>query len=448
MARIKPLLQDVLSAMEVENTGMATAQEGRMAKSIAYSLDVEANEGTLPVIMKVDQLKPEKDEIWPEYKERVAEALAGPNGVLTAESGKLLFLANAISARMEPSQIRALTDTDLVSSVELDRLVNLTLMDEAGEDVELDQFRQNYGDLRGDGVRVAVLDSGIDKLHPHLDVADSVSTCDESDDIPGEHGTHCAGSVASRDSVFCGIAPNVDLLNIKVLRANGSGSSTFITQGIDEALDREADILSMSLGFNHLPPWSRGGHGWSCSDGDCELCAAVDNAVFFGKTVVVAAGNEHNRAQTLRSLGRSGSFDTELGCPGHARDVITVGALTKGKFLPADFSSHGPTAYGLSKPDIAAPGVNIHSTVPVPRGFNGTPINSPPRSQLFAPLSGTSMATPIVAGAAALIMEERRARGFPTEPADIRDELLNRAVTGTVDPATIVGAGRLDLSNY
>ncbi len=448
MAEIRPLLKDVLSAMEGAEVLMAGAQEWRMAKSIAYSLDTEANQGTLPIVMKVDKVQPIRGEAWPEYKERVAEALAGPNGVLTAETGQPLYLANAISARMEPSQIRAMADTDLVSSVELDREVNATMMDEAVEDVGLDQFRDTYGDLRGDGVRVAVLDSGVDKAHPHLNVADSVATCDESDDIPGQHGTHCAGSVASRDAVFRGIAPDVTLLNVKVLRANNTGNSSFITRGIDEALDRDADILSMSLGFNHLPAWSHNGHGWSCPDGECELCSAVDNAVFFGKTVVVAAGNEHSRAEALRDLGRGSSFDTELGCPGQARDAITVGALTKGLFTPASFSSHGPTSYGLSKPDIAAPGVNIHSTVPVPRGITGRPINAPSRSQLFAPSSGTSMATPIVTGAAALIMEDRRAQGLPTEPGDIRQALLQRTVTATADPATIAGAGRLDLSVY
>ena len=123
----------------------------------------------------------------------------------------------------------------------------------------------------------------------------------------------------------------------------------------------------------------------------------MDNAVRLdGVFVVVAAGNEHDRAQALRANGFGANFDTEVSCPGHAREALTVGATTKASFLPASFSSRGPSADGRDKPDVCAPGVNITSTIPAPRLPNGDLVPSPPRASLFGVKSGTSMATPIV----------------------------------------------------
>ena len=310
------------------------------------------------------------------------------------------------------------------------------------------RFQNNHGPLTGQGAKVAVLDSGIDAQHAHLNIVDAVSTSGESVDIAGSHGTHCAGSIASRDRVFPGVAPDVELINVKVLRFDGRGSNTSITKGVDEALDRSADIVSMSLGFNHLPTWSNGGHGWSCPDGRCPLCTAVDTAVAVGAVVVVAAGNEHQRAEALRNMGLGNEFDTELGCPGQSRSAITVGALTKRTFLPASFSSRGPTSYNQNKPNLAGPGVNITSTVPVPRNAQGQPIADPPRSTLFDRKSGTSMATPIVAGAAALILQYRRQEGMSIAPRAIRNDLLELATQSMHLPENLVGVGRLNLGLY
>jgi serine protease AprX len=114
-------------------------------------------------------------------------------------------------------------------------------------------------------------------------------------------------------------------------------------------------VLSMSLGFNHRPTWSQGGHGWSCPDGRCQLCVAVENAVTLeGVLAVVAAGNEHQRAEFLRSNGSAAEVDSEICCPGASAHALTVAALTKQTFLTAPFSSRGPTAFATAKPDIAA----------------------------------------------------------------------------------------------
>ena len=451
MAKMRPLLREALETLKSAESEAALGTSSRSMDMLSAQLEMgtgPGGEGALPVVMQMKPDKPKRGETWPEYKERVAATINAANDVLTGGEGTPLYLANAIAAKLEPRRLEKVAETDVVRTIELDRLVKVTTMDDAVADVGLQVLHDQVGTLTGTGVRIAVLDSGIDTEHPMLSVAQSVTTCNEPVELPGRHGTHCAGSIASRDATFRGIAPDCTLLNVKVLRQNGTGTSTFITKGIDEALDLNADILSMSLGFNHLPAWSNGGHGWTCPDGRCELCTAVDNAVFFGAIVCVAAGNERNRAESLRRFGQGGSFDTELGCPGQSRGAITVGAITKRTFLPADFSSRGPTAYGADKPDLTGPGVNITSTVPRPRAVNGTPQPNPPRNELFGRESGTSMATPIVAGSVALIVQDRRAKGLDVSPSKIRQVLMANAVTPLGQPANVAGAGRIDLSRY
>jgi len=445
MTRIGPRLKSLMDG--VEERGVLASTD--MFPMIAATAEGAETGETLPLIVQRTPSARMDGEHWPEYKERIGAALEPLRQIYTDGEGQPLYLANAIAGQFSLLQVEGLADREDVALIELDQLFDATMMDDVIGDVGIAGFAQNHHGLTGQGVRLAVLDSGVDTQHPFLNVLDSISTCGEDIAIPGSHGTHCAGSVASRDASFPGIAPDVDLLNIKVLKHDGRGNHNMINQGVDKALDMDADILSMSIGFNHLPRWSRGGHGWSCPDGLCPLCTAVDNAVAFGKIVCVAAGNEHTRAETLRSFGDGDKFDTELGCPGQSRSAITVGALTKRTFLPASFSSHGPTSYGDPKPDISGPGVNVISTVPAPRNPNGTLVANPSRADLFDRKSGTSMATPIVAGAVALIVQARRAAGLSVSPADIRQALLADAVTALLSPAPlVVGAGRIELATF
>jgi serine protease AprX len=97
----------------------------------------------------------------------------------------------------------------MVQVLELDPMVDCTQMDNVGQDIALPIFHRRHPNLTGAGVTVAVLDSGIDTRHPYLNVFASIETCGESVDIPGDHGTHCAGSIASRDQIFRGVAPDV-----------------------------------------------------------------------------------------------------------------------------------------------------------------------------------------------------------------------------------------------
>ena len=413
-------------------------------------------EPELPVVLQIDPLSPGADESWAHFKDRVGGRLGRQTDLLRDRIGvgdvRELYAGNALAATLTAGQVTAvMDDPDIaIAFAELDPLLPVVLMNEVVGDVEAAGFRMagselTGGGLTGAGVTVAVLDTGIDRRHPALTVAHSVETCGESSDIPGGHGTHCAGIIASTDPAAPGIAPGVNLIDVKVLRANGTGRHTAITAGVDRALDLSADILSISLGFNHLPVRVAGGHGWTCVDGACPLCTAVDNAALEGALVVVAAGNEHQRCERARAAGDGLAYDTELTCPGQARGALTVGAVHKATRAPAVFSSNGPTAYDMAKPDLVAPGVDVRSTIPGPRDATGRAVPGAP-PLLFGVRSGTSAAAPVVAGACALLIESARRSGNADDPGSIRRRLLDTCVERIGGPANVVGAGRLRLS--
>ena len=293
-------------------------------------------------------------------------------------------LVNAVTARLTPSQMAAIAEMDEVDLIRHEKLEPVTCMNESVHVVEVPETWAEL-DATGDDVRVALLDTGADKTHPALTgrIVDEVSTASEPITVPGAHGTHTAGTIVSNDPIYRGVAFEADLINIKVLTAFGFGQPMWVIQGITEALRRDAQVASMSLGWSEL--W-----GWVCNDADCILCQAADNAVSLGLVMVIAAGNENG-------FGARPPF--AIRHPGAARKAITVGAVDKAKVL-APFSSTGPGSGRLSptsstritKPDVCAPGVSIVSSV-----LGGG----------FASFSGTSMATPHVAGIAAQVLEKQ-----------------------------------------
>jgi len=300
-------------------------------------------------------------------------------------------IVNAVSTRLTPAQLAEIAKLDEVDLVRLDIPEHVTTLNESTHVIEALEAQQDLG-ANGRGVKVAILDTGIDKNHPALlgKVVDEISTAAQPITVPGLHATHVAGIVASNDVVFRGIAPQAELVNIKVLDSAGFGTPTSVIQGLEQAVRRGALVASLSLG------WSETLMGWFCNNADCVLCQAADNAVRLGVTVVVAAGNEG-------TAGARPPF--AIRHPGAARKVVTVGAVDKANVLAA-FSSTGPgsgrlspaTSIRLTKPDVSAPGVNIVSAV-----LGGG----------FAALSGTSMATPHVSGVAAMILQ-RNAMLTPT----------------------------------
>ena len=311
-----------------------------------------------------------------------------------------------------------------VEKVWLDKKVHAQLMDSVPL-IGADSWWHATGN-RGEGEEIAILDTGIDSSHPALDdLDDDPSTNDPKvivnvnfsddqgfDDLYG-HGTHCAGIAAgtAAGTDYQGVAPGAQLWNVKVGNQWGSCWESWIINGINFAslgpdavpqTGDEADIISMSLGLLDY------------SDGTDPLSQAVNLAVERGVVVVVAAGND----------GYGGP--STIGTPGVAEKAITVGASDKEDNL-ADFSSLGPTMDFRIKPDILAPGVDITSSV------SGGEYESH---------EGTSMATPHVAGAAALL---RQYYGDTVSPQLIKDALMYTAedLGYTVYEQ---GSGRLDLA--
>ncbi|WP_079072796.1 S8 family peptidase, partial [Streptomyces canus] len=279
-------------------------------------------------------------------------------------------------------------------------------------------WKQGYD---GKGVKVAVLDTGVDATHPDLkgsilktkNFADSDSGSVSTDDKQG-HGTHVAstivGSGAESHGKYKGVAPGAKLLVGKVMDDTGAGSDSSIIAGMQWAVAQGARVVSMSLGDTDAP-------GVDPLEKAVNDLSASSHALF-----VIAAGND-------------GPSDTTVGTPGSAAAALTVVAVDRHDKV-ADFSSRGPTADGALKPDITAPGVDIVAARAT-HGSEGEEV-----APGYVSMSGTSMATPHVAGAAAILAQEH---------PDWTGERIKAALTASAKPLTgttayEVGAGRVDLT--
>ncbi|SDP57230.1 S8 family serine peptidase [Lentzea jiangxiensis] len=264
--------------------------------------------------------------------------------------------------------------------------------------------------LTGAGTTVAVLDTGIDATHPDLQGAvveeKNFTPAASADDRHG-HGTHVASTITG-DGKYKGIAPDAELINGKVLDDGGGGTESGVIAGMEWAATK-ADVINMSLGSS------------SPSDGTDLMSQAVNRLTAeHGALFVVAAGN-------------SGA---PVGSPAAADAALTVGAVERDDRL-ASFSSRGPRAGdGAIKPDITAPGVGI-AAAKARNGVIGTPVD-----EGHVALSGTSMATPHVAGAAAVLA----AKNSAWSPLEIKTALMNTAKPFAESSVYDQGAGRVDLT--
>ncbi|WP_173021465.1 S8 family serine peptidase [Lewinella sp. W8] len=276
----------------------------------------------------------------------------------------------------------------------------------------------------GSGVKVAVLDTGIVE-HPAFDGLNILKkdfTDEGIEDLDG-HGTHCAGTIAGQRILGqprFGVAPNIDqLLVAKVIPSDGGGSSLALVQAIQWAMQNGADIISMSLGFD-LPGAVEGmiADGWPADlaasralqtyQANVEAFAALANAGFAmagvgaGSLIVAAAGNESKREI-------NDDYVIGVAPPAAAPGVLSVGAIgstgsSSTNFTVAPFSN--------TSPNLSAPGVDILSA------WIGGGMES---------ISGTSMATPHVAGIAALWMQQLREQIGIVTPDTIKNMLMGRA---------------------
>lgn len=278
-----------------------------------------------------------------------------------------------------------------------------------------------YG-TRGEGVSVAVLDTGVDADHPDLSVEkwqefDGTGNPVDSQPNDGDgHGTHVSGTVTGAENPAgtvpsFGVAPEAALYGVKVLDDSGGGSFAQIIAGMQWAVDNDADIISMSLGATGFFD---------------QMIDPVRNAKTAGTLVVASAGNS--------GAGSSGS-------PGNVYDSFSVGASDEFRGI-ASFSSgetvdnsdwSSPPADWPSQyvvPDIVAPGVNVLSSVPG-GGYDDT-------------YSGTSMAAPHVSGAAALL-QSATARNLSVERIEtLLVDTATKPDRAPTDPDTRYGNGIVD----
>jgi serine protease AprX len=295
-----------------------------------------------------------------------------------------LGLVHGFAATVTARQARALAHDQRTRRVEEDRVLRIT--DTATDaDYGAAAARSAFG-LTGAGIGICTIDTGVDPAHEQIAprsvvFKDFIGTATTAYDDHG-HGTHVM-SIAAGDgtggaaaAAHTGVAPGATLYAAKALDSSGSGADSGIVAAVQWCAGQAAvRVVSMSLGDQ------------SASDGNDALSQAVDAAVGLGKVVVVAAGNAGDAPQTVPS-------------PGAARLAITVGAgsdhsapagaayADAGIFL-APFSSRGPTLDGRVKPDVVGPGVTVEAAQ------SGTTAG-------YVEHSGTSMATPYVAGVVAL----------------------------------------------
>ncbi|MFD3614244.1 S8 family serine peptidase [Streptomyces sp. NPDC058676] len=235
----------------------------------------------------------------------------------------------------------------------------------------------------GKGVKIAVLDTGVDATHPDLKdqviEAKNFSTSTDNKDHVG-HGTHvasiAAGTGAKSGGKLKGVAPGADIISGKVLDDTGSGDDSGILAGMEWAAAEGADVVNLSLGGMDTP--------------EVDPLEAAVNKLSADKGILfaIAAGN---------------SGPESVGSPGSADAALTVGAVDDKDKL-ADFSSTGPrTGDGAIKPDVTAPGVDITAA-----SAKGSAIEQEvgEKPAGYLSISGTSMATPHVAGAAAILKQQ------------------------------------------
>lgn len=251
---------------------------------------------------------------------------------------------------------------------------------------------------RGQGVKLVVIDTGIDYDHPDLktNIAGGWNAITKTDDFKDDHGhgTHCSGTIAAldNDKSVVGVAPKVSLYGVKVLDAQGSGTFDDVIAGMQWAVEKKMDVASMSLGADQ---------------GNDSLKAAVEAMAKAGVVLIAAAGN-------------SGAA---VGYPAAYPGAIAIAASDK-KGSVAYFSSRGPQVA------LIAPGVDVLSLAP----GTGT-----------ATMSGTSMATPHVAGLAALAIAAKSLKGvdavrgaLTAAATPLKDAPVEQQGAGLVNAAKLV----------
>jgi len=300
-------------------------------------------------------------------------------------------LGKVVTARVPVNKLKDISKDNKVKSIWPNQKYELLLHESVPQINAPSMWAEDY---TGSGMKIAILDTGIDDAHPDFQgrivmqndfvpssyIIDGFDYGDGDDDAlaqdPHGHGTHCAGIAAGGGGYYTGVAPGASIIAINVFGADTSAFDSWIIEAINwvvdpdgnEATDDGTDIISLSLG--------------STGDSDGPLNQAIRDAISSGVVVVVASGNEgYNIPHT----------------PANTEEAITVGAVTKQNDWASFSSGYDYGAY--TKPDVAAPGVSI-----IAARAAGTSMGNIV-DDYYTSASGTSMATPHVAGAAALLLQ-------------------------------------------
>jgi serine protease AprX len=348
----------------------------------------------------------------------------------------------AVAMRVPVSMLAELENDPNVAYVTPDRnqkMASNPVTEEYATAIGADVAQSQYG-FDGTGVGVAVIDSGI-AVHPDLNNANGVSRVVYSQSfVAGDsttsdkfgHGTHVAGLIGASGAssgtangyaaTYAGMAPNVNLINLRVLDQNGSGTDSGVIAAIEAAIALRSNynirVINMSLGRPVFESYTLD-----------PVDQAVEAAWKAGIVVVTAAGNNGR-------YGLTGGFGTVV-VPGNDPSVITVGATmteltaTRVDDQIASYSSKGPTTLDhIVKPDITAPGnrqvslrvagSTLDTTYPE---YEVSPTSG---TSMYYELSGTSMATPIVSGAVALMLQQTPS----LNPDQVKARLMKTAWKG------------------
>ena len=376
------------------------------------------------------------------------------------------WIANVVSCMASESVIYELASRSDIARIDIDEERNLLINEPVSELVAsdpvkgVDEITYNVNIVNapavwalgftGEGVIVAVIDTGVN--YNHEDLSDHMWEDpaypnhgwdfynNDDDPMDGQsHGTHCAGTVAGDGTAGSqtGIAPDATIMALKVLGDDGNGSESGVWQGIEFAVDHGANVISMSLGWQHN--WDPDRPTWRTT---------YDNALAAGMIASVAAGNEGGSTTNPDDVRTPGDcpppwLNPEQTLTGGISAVVCIGATDASDNI-ASFSSRGPSSWedidpfndypfdpemGLLRPDVSAPGVDVKSC----DAFN---------TSGYSFKSGTSMATPCVAGVMALLLS----KNINAEPADISMALETTALDlGAAGKDNVFGAGRVDV---
>jgi subtilisin family serine protease len=381
-----------------------------------------------------------------------------------------------VFARLDAAAIRKLVEFDLVQSsraihhiwpdFEISACMNKSIAT-----VKSDAAQTSFS-ADGAGITWAVVDSGVDASHPHLDAGidrasplhrNFINAASPLED-PHGHGTHVAGIIAGEwpdsftrrplaasrffrsetDDVereittlttMRGMAPRCHIASLRVLDEHGKGTVSSLIAAIGYVMEQNSHGrrivihgVNLSLGYNFEPEW------FAC--GQSPLCVEVDRLVKSGVVVVVAAGNTGYGTLKASAGATSAGRPLTINDPGNADLAITVGATHREMphlYGVSFFSSKGPTGDGRMKPDLVAPGEKILSCAAgALRGHDCD----------YVETSGTSMAAAHVSGVIAAFLSVRRE--FIGRPERVK-ELFLRSATDLGRDRSFQGAGLVDL---